>query len=276
MGQPAGWAGESARCGRRHDHVPQRRWPRIPLERCDRGADGASARLAPSGKPCPGRRRADVGCAVRLRAVRFPQRARAGCAGSRPILLSAQVAVDGGSRALERRDGPRRTYAGPCRRHLQGDGVDRNTARRIPDGGNPVRAAAPGRRTQLRALGLHLLVPENPARAPRPRAARSRAGRDDRAVPAQLFAIPGRGLPPPGRVRDGRHGRADSDQGRRCGERRSAREGARRQVARSHRRPRRHVGRASRAGADRARRVRRPHADAEPVACPTRRCGGHA
>ncbi len=52
-------------------------------------------------------------------------------------------------------------------------------------------------------------------------------------------------LPSSRRVRDGRHGGADSDQQRSGCERSGARESARGQAARSQRRPRRHLGRAS-------------------------------
>ena len=59
-------------------------------------------------------------------------------------------------------------------------------------------------------------------------------------------AAPDQDLPPPRRLRDGRHGRADPDQGRSRGERARDGQGARRQAARGARRARRHLGRASR------------------------------
>ena len=71
----------------------------------------------------------------------------------------------------------------------------------------------------------------------------------DTAVPARLRAAADPDLPPPRRPRDGRHGGADPDQGRPGSQRDGAREGARRQAARSHGRPRRHLGRAPGAGA---------------------------
>ena len=54
----------------------------------------------------------------------------------------------------------------------------------------------------------------------------------DAAVPARLHAAADQDLPPPRRPRDGRHGRADPDQGRPRGERGRAGQGARRQAAR--------------------------------------------
>src|SRR6185312_2269750 len=65
--------------------------------------------------------------------------------------------------------------------------------------------------------------------------------------------------------RDGRHGGADPDQGRRGGERSGAGQGARRQTARGQSRPRRHLGRPPRAGAGGAGDLRRIHARAEPA-----------
>ena len=72
-------------------------------------------------------------------------------------------------------------------------------------------------------------------------------------------------LPPPRRLRDGRHGGADPDQGRPGRQRGRLRQGARRQGARGRRRPRRHLGRASRSRAGRDGGVRPADAAAEPA-----------
>ena len=71
-------------------------------------------------------------------------------------------------------------------------------------------------------------------------------------------------LPSPQHPRDGRHGGANPGEERREGQRRGLRQGEGRQGARSHLRPRRHVGRASGPGAGGAGSVQPDHADAEP------------
>ena len=77
-------------------------------------------------------------------------------------------------------------------------------------------------------------------------------------VHALVFAAADQDLPSPRHPRDGRHGRADSDQERSGGQRAGAGEGARRQGARSRRRPRRHLGGASRPGAASRRKSSTP------------------
>ena len=94
---------------------------------------------------------------------------------------------------------------------------------------------------------------------------RPRAGHDDRAVHARLCAAARQDLSPARRARDGRHGRADPDQERPGSQRGGDRESARGQAARSHRRLRRHVGRASGPGRSRESGVRRAHAGPEPA-----------
>ena len=47
---------------------------------------------------------------------------------------------------------------GLARGHVQGDGADRDPARRLRDGRDPLRTARPHRRAQLRPLGLYLLL----------------------------------------------------------------------------------------------------------------------
>src|SRR5690606_28296108 len=117
-----------------------------------------------------------------------------------------------------------------------------------------------------RPLGLHLLLHQDPARAPLAGAARAQPGDDDPALPQVLLGAVDPDLPSPRRARHGRHGRADPDQQRRRSERARAGPRARRQAARGHRRPRRHLGRASGADPAGARGVRRAHADPAPAA----------
>ena len=96
-------------------------------------------------------------------------------------------------------------------------------------------AAHAHHRAQLRALGLHLFATSRPLRAHRDRVLPERGQvADDGAVPEDVFGTADPDLPSPRRVRDGRHGRADSDQQRSGSERSRDGESARRQVARSH------------------------------------------
>ena len=67
------------------------------------GADGPAARLAPRRAPCAGRRRADVGLAVRLRPLRLPQRQAADGQGLDAGLLPAQAREPSRGAAVERR-----------------------------------------------------------------------------------------------------------------------------------------------------------------------------
>ena len=66
------------------------------------------------------------------------------------------------------------------------------------------------RRPELRAVGLHLQLHQDPAERSDVRAPRSRAGDDGGAVSEGVCAAPHQDLPSPRRARDGRHGRADS------------------------------------------------------------------
>ena len=97
----------------------------------------------------------------------------------------------------------------------QGDGADRDAARGVRDGRDPLRAARALGGAQLRPLGLHLLVhqevPEQHGLLPR----RPRAGHDDDALHEELRRAARQDLPPPQHPRDGRHGRADPGQERR-------------------------------------------------------------
>ena len=184
--------------------------------------------------------------------------------GSGPVLLPAEAREPPRSAAVERhlRDGAGRPRHSA--RHDQGHGADRDDPRRLRDGRDPVRAARAFGRAQRRPLGLHLQlhqeVPHQQGLLPR----RPRAGHDDHALPQELRRAADQDLPSPQHPRDGRHGGADPGEERREGECGGFREGEGRQGARSHVRSRRHVGRASGAGAGGARGVQPPDAHAEP------------
>src|SRR3546814_16828308 len=70
----------------------------------------------------------------------------------------------------------------------------------LREGRDPARPARTHRRPELRPLGLHLFLHQDPARAPRPGAAGACAGDDDAAVPEGLFGAAGPHLPPPRRA----------------------------------------------------------------------------
>src|SRR3546814_7937842 len=89
--------------------------------------------------------------------------------------------------AVAGRAGPRRGAARPAARADEGDGADRDVAGGVRDGRDPARPARTHRRPELRPLGLHLFLHQDPARAPRPGAAGACAGDDDAAVPEGLF-----------------------------------------------------------------------------------------
>ena len=184
-------------------------------------------------------------------------------AGQRPVLLPAQAGEPPRGAPLERH---LRDDAGRARHpagHDQGDGADRDDPRRVRDGRDPVRAARPLRRPQLRPLGLHLQLHQEVPQPPGLRAGRPRAGHDDHALHAAPTACSA-SRPATGarRPRDGRHGGADPDQERPGGERGGAREGPPGQGARGERRPRRDVGRAPGPRGDRDGGVRRGHDEA--------------
>ena len=68
------------------------------------------------------------------------------------------------------------------------DGADRDAARGVRDGRDPLRAARALGGTQLRALGLHLLVHQEAAEQPRLLPRRPRARHDDDALHEELRA----------------------------------------------------------------------------------------
>ena len=144
-------------------------------------------------------------------------------------------------------------------------GADRDAARGVRDGRDPLGAARALRGPQHRPLGLHLLLHQETPLPPRVLPRRPRAGDDDLALHARLRAAAREDLPPPQRAGDGRHGGADPDQERPGRQRGGDGEGARRQGARGDRRLRRHLGRAPGPGADREGGLRQAHAGPEPV-----------
>ena len=231
-------------------HEPGRQ--ALPAQRADRRADRASARLAPLREALLRGRQAGPGRVRRLRPVPLPQRARA--AGARH---AARTSTCPSSRAISKRgcgttcsSTPRRTLGLPAgsikatvlietilaafemdeilyelRDYIVGLNCGRwdyifsfiKKFRRRPDFVLPDREQVTMTTHFLRSYS-QLLIKTCHRRG--------------------AFAMGGMA-------------RADSDQERSGGERGGARQGARRQAARSGRRPRRHLGGASRPGADR-------------------------
>ena len=81
----------------------RRREKQLPAQRARSRRCRPAARLASRRAPSAGRRRADLGVAVRLRPVRLPQRARAARARHGAVLLSAEARVAPRGAAVERR-----------------------------------------------------------------------------------------------------------------------------------------------------------------------------
>ena len=118
------------------------------LARRSGGAVRAAARLAPRGAPLRGRRRADVGVAVRLRPLLLPQPRP-----QRPLLLPAEARVAPRGAALERR---LRLVAGAARRAAgddQGDRPDRDDPGGVRDGRDPATSCASTRPASTPAAG---------------------------------------------------------------------------------------------------------------------------
>jgi malate synthase len=138
-----------------------------------------------------------AGAPVRLRHQLLPQRERAPRARQRTLLLPAEdgVAPRGAPRGTTSscsRSSARRA-AGLGARH----GADRDAARGLRDGRDPVGAARPFSRPQHRPLGLHLLVHQEAPLPPRVLPRRPLAGHHDRALHARLCAAAGEDLPSP-------------------------------------------------------------------------------
>ena len=214
-----------------------------------RHAAGAPARLAPAREARPHRRRAGLGRHLRLRALHVPQREEPARQGLGSVLLPAQDGEPPRGPPLERHH---RHDAGRDRRapgQRPRDRPHRDDPGRVRDGGDPLRAARPLGRPQLRALGLHLQLHQEVPHPPGLRARRPRAGHDDHALPQLVLTAGDQDLPPARCARDRRHGGPDPDQERPDRQRGGAREGEGRQGARGRQRARRHLG-----GAPRPRR----------------------
>ena len=249
---------EPDRRDRGHDHLRLRGRPALRARRPARDADRPPARLAPAREAPAGRRRAD-----RRRASWTSGSSRSTAPGACSTAAAAPTST---CRRLEHHLEARlwndvfifteERARAPARRDPR-HGPDRDAARRVPDGGDPLRAARALLRPERGPLGLHLLDDQVLPGPPGVRAARPQRREDDGAVHARLHRAAGEDLPPARRVRDGRHGGADPvAQGRR-GQRARDRGGARGQGARGRGRLRRHLGRAPRRGGRGVGRVRR-------------------
>ena len=97
----------------------------------------------------------------------------------------------------------------PARQHPR-HGADRDDPGRLRDGRDPLRAARPLGRAELRPVGLHLQHHQEVPRASRVHHARPRPGHHDHALHAVLLAAGDQDLPSPRHPRHRRHGRADS------------------------------------------------------------------
>ena len=151
----------------------------VRAQRRGRAAARARARPAPA-REAPRHRR--LRRVHGLRALRPPQPRGARRARLGPVLLHPQARVPSRGPALEPRLRDRRGGAGARARHHPRHRPDRDAPRRLPDGGDPLRAARPRRRPQRRPLGLPVLDDQVLPRAARVRAARPQPGDDDRPV----------------------------------------------------------------------------------------------
>ena len=204
--------------------APRARSTEVTADRDAHDRD-APARLAPDRAAHPLHRPLrpdDVGIrlARRLRAVLLPQRRAADRERPWPVLLPRQARIERGGEAVGRRLHVQRAVHRHPARHDPRDRADRDAARGVRDGGDPLRAARPLRRPQRRPLGLHLLDHQE---LPRPRgavrAARPQRGHDDRAVHAGLHRAAREDLPQAGRLRDRRHERLHPEPARSRGHR---------------------------------------------------------
>ncbi len=245
---------ERARRGTAHDRARAGR-EELPAERRDRDAGRPPARLAPARAPLRGRRRAGLREPVRLRPLRLPQRARAARPRDRPVLLPPEARGPPRGAALEPCLRARRGRARPRPGLDSRDRPDRDRARGVRDGRDPLRAPRPHHCAERRTLGLHL-QPDQEAPRPGRGPAGPPAGLDDGAVHARLYRAARAHVPPAGRARDRWHGGFHPVPPRRRGERGRAPEGAGGQGSGSVGRLRRHVGRAPRPGPGGARAVR--------------------
>ncbi len=156
--------------------------PALCAERQYRRVVRAPAGLAFAGSTCTRRRRADVGRALRLRALLFSQRQGADGARHRALFLPAEAREPPRSAAMEQRLSARAGEARIAQRDDPRDRADRDDPRRLRDGRDPLGAARPLGRAQLRPLGLHLQLHQEIRRGPELRDARPRAGHDDERI----------------------------------------------------------------------------------------------
>ena len=132
----------------------------------------------------------------------------------RPVFLPAEDREPPRGAPLGGRVPARRSAPRPRAADDQGDAADRGDPRGLRDGRDPLGAARLHRRAQLRPLGLHLQLHQEVQPLPGQGAAGPRAGHDDDALPALVLEAADQDHASSRRVRDGRHGRADPDQGR--------------------------------------------------------------
>ena len=129
-------------------------------------------------------------------------------------LLPAQAREPSRGETLERRLLRCGARAWRAAWDVQGDHPDRDAAGGVRDGRDSLRAARPYRWAELRPLGLYLLVHQAPRQEQDLPHARSVGNDDGQGVPQCLFAPAHQDVPPPRRLRDGRHGGADPGQRR--------------------------------------------------------------
>ncbi len=172
------------------------------------------------------RRRAGLREPVRLRPVPLPQRRAPARARQRALPVPAEAREPSRGTALERRLRPRRGGARPAARVDQGDGADRDGARSVRDGRDPLGAARALRRAERGPLGLHVQRDQEVPRPAGVRPPRPEQRDHDGALHARLHRAARQDLPPARRSCDGRHGGFHPEpQGRRA-ERARAGEGA--------------------------------------------------
>ena len=101
------------------------------------GAHGPPARLASAGAACHCRRRGNVRLAVRFRPLFLPQRQGADAAGATPAFYLPKLESHLEARLWNEFSFTRRRSSA-SRRDDQGDGADRDAARRLRDGRDPL------------------------------------------------------------------------------------------------------------------------------------------
>ena len=201
------------RCGARSATTTPASGKRYALSPGDRDALRASPRTAPARAPRPGRRPHCARRAGGFRALLFHSGVEV-ARGSDTVLLPAEAREPSRSTLVERR----------LLRAQQRLGLAAGTVRAtvlietLPAAFEmdeilwELRAALGG--AQLRPLGLHLQLHQDPPARSGRGPARPVAGDHDPAMHARLHPAAGAHLPPPRRACHGRHGGADPDQER--------------------------------------------------------------